>query len=128
MTARLNAIISFQFTNCRLTASMKSKTFKRFAGLVTSRNLLKILQKERAHTLFGFLSQSKVILVTGAPGEGKSRWATKNMLEQDVLIDLDLCFQKTSGEHGHDLTPEQFHKYFVAAMRLRNARDKFVCA
>ena len=58
----------------------------------------------------------KVILVTGAPGAGKSRWATKNMLEQDVLIDLDLCFEEICGFHGHDLEGDQFHKYLVAAM------------
>lgn len=57
-----------------------------------------------------------VVLVTGPPGAGKTTYCKANAKPNDVVIDLDECFQRVCGIHGHTAPRE----HLGSALRLRN--------
>lgn len=58
----------------------------------------------------------RVVLVTGAPGSGKTTYCKQQRKGGDVVIDLDECVRDVCGIHGHE-ADKQFLK---PALRLRN--------
>jgi hypothetical protein len=61
---------------------------------------------------------SKVVVVTGPPGAGKTTWCRAQAKPTDTVIDLDECFREVCGTHGH----EADRQYLPAALRLRNKK------
>lgn len=59
----------------------------------------------------------RVVLVTGAPGSGKTTYAQQQARIDDQVIDLDDCFEDVCGVHGHKAD----RKHLKAALRLRNS-------
>lgn len=58
----------------------------------------------------------RVVLVCGPPGSGKTTWAKAQATKQDLVVDLDDCFEAVCGAHGH----EAEHTHLTAALRYRN--------
>lgn len=58
----------------------------------------------------------RVVLVTGAPGSGKTTYAKQHARRTDLVIDLDDCFEDVCGVHGHQADK----RHLKAALRLRN--------
>lgn len=58
----------------------------------------------------------KVVVVTGPPGAGKTTYCKSMAKPGDVVIDLDECFTRVCGVHGHVASKE----HLGSALRLRN--------
>lgn len=58
----------------------------------------------------------KVVLVTGPPGAGKTTYCKEHAKREDCIVDLDECFERVCGVHGHTAARE----HLGAALRLRN--------
>lgn len=57
-----------------------------------------------------------VVLVTGPPGAGKTTYCKAKAGRLDTIIDLDECFERVCGIHGHTAPRE----HLGSALRLRN--------
>lgn len=62
------------------------------------------------------LPACRVVLVTGPAGAGKTTYCREQAKAQDIIIDLDDCFEAVCGVHGHDAD----RKYLKQAIRYRN--------